>query len=46
MIMPKLEGRGWYMKDKKLFQFGILESNYFQDLLGEKLESQLIVQNM
>ena len=41
MIIPKLEGRDWHMKDGVWY----VGENYLQVILSEKLENRLIVQN-
>ena len=41
MIIPRLEGRDWHMKDGVWY----VGENYLQVILSEKLENWLIVQN-
>ena len=46
MVIPKLEIRGWYMKDRKNLPVWYVGEQLPQSLIRRKLENWLIVQNM
>ena len=46
MIIPKLEIRGWYMKDRKNLPVWCVGEQLPQSLIRRKLENWSIVQNM